>query len=371
MDARTEIIKKIKKDGPVSFRDFMDMALYMPLYGYYTSEKRRIGKRGDFFTSSYISPAVGAMVARQLEEMCTHINGLFHIVEFGAGTGLLCADIMDYLKGRPCFENIRYVIVEKSPTVKPDCKNYLRGRISWIKDLAELGEFEGCVLSNELFDNLPVHILEMENQPLEIFVDHRKDFVELKQYANPDLVTRMEYVHLPVSRGNRIEIATDIEVWYQQVSRFLKKGYIISIDYGDHGPGWLNQAGKEGTLRCYYHHELHFNPYIHIGEQDITCDVNFSALSYWGTCYGLEISGFTCQRNFLKGLGFLSYLSDMQDTNENKLFAYDMLIHRMGSRIKVLIQRNHLPYTSLQGFNFAHPIENEMLQTTDICDHRL
>jgi SAM-dependent MidA family methyltransferase len=364
MDARTEIIKKIKKDGPVSFRDFMEMALYMPLYGYYTSGNRCIGKQGDFFTSPYISTAFGAILGRQLEEMSTHINGPFHIVEFGAGTGLLCADILEYLKNKPCFENIEYVIIEKNPTLKSVCKNYLYERIKWIEDLAELGEFEGCVLSNELMDNLPVHILEMEDQLLEIFVDYQNDFVELKRIAEPDLVSQLEYLNLSVSKGGRIEMATDMAGWFQKVSRFLKKGYIISIDYGDNGCRWLQRAGKEGTLRCYYNHELNFNPYIHVGEQDITCDVNFSALSYWGSLYGLEISGFTCQRNFLKSLGFVAYLSDMQDTNENKLFAFDMLINRMGSRFKVLIQRTHLTHVPLQGLNFAHPLENDMLLMT-------
>src|SRR3989304_4656596 len=53
------IIKEIQKNGPLSFRDFMEMALYYPELGYYTSSKNKIGKKGDFYTSPNLSATFG------------------------------------------------------------------------------------------------------------------------------------------------------------------------------------------------------------------------------------------------------------------------------------------------------------------------
>src|SRR5687768_12914784 len=106
------IIEKIRSEGPLSFRDFMEMALYYPGLGYYTSPENRIGFKGDYFTSSSITPVFGAMIARQLEQMwdITGRNN-FTILEYGAGTGTLCHDILDYLKQNEAFyERLSYCI---------------------------------------------------------------------------------------------------------------------------------------------------------------------------------------------------------------------------------------------------------------------
>src|SRR5687768_12464786 len=93
------IIEKIRKTGPVSFRDFMEMCLYYPERGYYTSTGQKIGIKGDYYTSPDAGPVFGAMLGRQLEEMwqLTGENE-FTIVEYGAGTGLLSHDILAFLR---------------------------------------------------------------------------------------------------------------------------------------------------------------------------------------------------------------------------------------------------------------------------------
>src|SRR4030095_12657374 len=92
------IVERIQKTGSISFRDFMEMALYEPELGYFTSGEHTIGKKGDFFTSPYISPAFGAMVGRQLLEIREQLDNEFTIVEYGGGAGLLCHDIIQFLK---------------------------------------------------------------------------------------------------------------------------------------------------------------------------------------------------------------------------------------------------------------------------------
>src|SRR5712675_315325 len=140
MEVRDLIIRKIQESGPITFKDFMDMALYQPDCGYYTSPGHRIGKRGDFFTSPYISSAFGAMIARQIEELWQQWPKHFTIVEYGAGAGLLCHDILLYLKTNPgCYASVQYVIIEKSPLLRKLSQQHLKEKVIWIDEIGELG----------------------------------------------------------------------------------------------------------------------------------------------------------------------------------------------------------------------------------------
>src|SRR3970040_1230612 len=126
------IIERIKKEGPLSFRDFMEMALYYPELGYYNSKKDKIGSEGDFYTSANLTAAFGAMIGRQIEEMWLNLEKKpFTIVEYGAGTGLLCHDILDYLKNNNfLYDNLNYCIIEKSSNMREIQKKYLLEKVS-------------------------------------------------------------------------------------------------------------------------------------------------------------------------------------------------------------------------------------------------
>lgn len=358
MNLTDVIIGKIKKEGPISFNEFMDMALYFPGMGYYTSSEPRIGKRGDFYTSPYISAAFGAMIGRQLEEMWLHLDGDLTIVEFGAGSGLLCYDILQYLKNnKACYEGIRYVIIEKNPELRNTSKKYLTEKVVWLDDIEQLGPFQGCILSNELFDNFPVHRILRQDRVMEIFIDYRDGLKEITQPAGIHIMNQLHDIQLRLPDGSATEICLEAEEWFSRISRQLIKGYVITIDYGYHMEEFISCDKHQGTLRCYYNHRIHHNPYIHIGHQDITADVNFFALSFWGNRYGLDFSGLTEQSFFLRALGFVPYLAATDDSEENKKFAASLLINEMGKRFKVLIQRKNIPQTTLRGMIFQRPLD--------------
>ncbi len=356
------IIRKIKDDGPLSFRDYMDMALYHPKMGYYTSLHHTIGKRGDFFTSPFISSAFGAMLAKQIEEFWKDIPGNFTIVEYGAGTGLLCHDILQYLKtNKPLLKYLRYVIIEKSPELRKLSQKCFNEKVIWVNDIKELGEFEGCIISNELFDNFPVHRVFVEDGELmDIWVDHHNGFRESSRKACTRIIDYVSAAKLDISEGDHTEICLDVEDWFRTVSKYLKRGYIISIDYGYLEGVSMKTNNSEGSLRCYKNHQLTNNPYENPGGQDITADVNFSALIYWGLKNGFGFSGFVNQRSFLRALGFIAFLSEMNDTNENKKYACSTLLDKMGGSFKVLIQHKGVPCHLLQGLAFEHPYEKKI-----------
>jgi SAM-dependent MidA family methyltransferase len=359
------IVGRIRKNNGISFRDYMDMALYHDDLGYFTSSIRSIGKRGDFFTSPFVSSAFGAMIGRQIEEFRKQIRGDFTIIEYGAGTGLLCYDILEYLKAN-CegFESISYVIVEKSSVLTKISQRYLGSQVIWIDDINKLGKVNGCVISNELFDNFPVHRLIWQNQQFkEVFVDYQQGFAEILKSPKEEIADVLEFDHVDFPEGFCIEVCDDALQWYKNVSRVLNSGYIVTIDYGYLLDQLLQQQWSHGTIRCYYKHQVNFDPYQRPGEQDITSDVNFSSLSYWGSKYGFKLAGYVSQNNFLRALGFIPYLSAMNDSDENKIYAFTTLLNQMGKKFKVLIQQKNLPFVPLTGLAFQHPEEKKMCLT--------
>src|SRR5688572_20699982 len=172
------IIQKIRTEGPLSFHDFMEMCLYYPDLGYYTSGKTRIGKSGDYFTSPNISKLFGAMIGRQLEEMWNLIGRKeFSVVEFGAGTGMLCHDILEYLKNnRKLYSQFNYYIIEKSPAMRKTEKTHLHEKVTWYNSINDIRDITGCILSNEVVDNFAVHQVVMKKELMEIFVDYNDGF---------------------------------------------------------------------------------------------------------------------------------------------------------------------------------------------------
>ena len=166
-----KIIGRIKKNGPITFETFMDMALYEPGLGYYASDKTEIGKAGDFYTSQHLHPAFGAMIGKQIEEIWKIMGSPseaddFYAVEPGAGAGLMCKDVLDYLHSREVFRSLTYVIVEPNPFMQNKQKKVLEGyldKVKWVPSLKELSNIKkGCILSNELLDAFPVHLIEMK-----------------------------------------------------------------------------------------------------------------------------------------------------------------------------------------------------------------
>jgi len=356
----SEIIsKKIIANGPMSFHDFMELSLYHHELGYYSSKRNKIGKNGDYYTSPELTPAYGAMIARQLEEMWRYLGkGPFAVVEYGGGKGVLCRDIIGYIeKYHPDFyDQINYNIVEKNHS---DQKVPLKNKVVWHHSHATLPVFNGCVISNELLDNFPVHVVIMKDELMEIFVDLQDEkFIEILQPASPELKNYFSELSVKLPSGFRTEVNLEASGWLKEISSHLNKGYILTIDYGYWADEFYQDKRSSGTLVCYSGHKVSDNPYINIGAQDITAHVNFSALCYWGNQYGIDRSGFTDQAHFLLSLGFRNYLSGLFRNNSDVLksalreamITYTTLVD-MGQKFKVLIQQKDVPSYQLSGLN--------------------
>jgi SAM-dependent MidA family methyltransferase len=352
------IIQKIKEEGPIPFHDFMDAALYYPGLGYYTSFSDKLGITGDYYTSCYLTPAFGATIARQLHEMW-NICGKeqFTIVEFGAGTGMLCRDILEHAQTYPEFyEALSYCIIEKSPAMREKEHALLTEKVSWHNSLQEIGSFTGCVLSNELLDNFPVHRVVMQEELKEIYVDHRQNFTEVLRPARQELKNYLRELEVQLPEGFHTEINLLAIEWMKEISECLKKGYVLTIDYGFSSSEYYKDSRRRGTLICYNRHSVNENIYQEIGRQDITSHVNFSALCHWGFKYGLDFTGFTDQSAFLLNLGFKELLrktleqnSDLLTAARQEAYVTRKLLLDMGTRFKVLIQQKGIYWHKLTG----------------------
>ncbi len=352
------IIQKIQQHGAISFRDFMDMALYYPELGYYTSKNDKIGKTGDYYTSPGITPAFGEMLARQLEEMW-HVLGEkeFTVVEMGAGTGLLSQDVLEYLKkNQELYHDLDYCIIEKSASLREEQKKRLQEKVGWHGSIRELSGMTGCIFSNELVDAFPVHQVVMGKELMEVFVDYKDGFVEILKPASSELNEYFAEPGVSLPRGYRTEINLDAVKWIEEVGASLKKGFVITIDYGYPSSELYREYREKGTLMCYHKHTANENPYQHIGEQDITSHVNFSALEYWGQKNRLELSGFTDLAHFLIGLGIEEYLKKLQETSppdyHKKTLQVKTLMMEMGETFKVLIQKRGVECKELSGVKY-------------------
>lgn len=357
------IIERIKKEGPLSFRDFMEMALYYPELGYYNSAQDKIGGNGDFYTSANLTAAFGAMIGRQIEEMWINLEkNPFTIVEYGAGTGLLCHDILNYLKHNiPLYESLSYCIIEKSTCMREIQKKHLLEKVSWYNSIQEIPEINGCILSNELIDNFSVHQVIMEERLMEVFVDYQEDFIEVLKPAKKELADYFAALNVQLPKGFHTEINLEALSWLKEISQSLEKGYVITIDYGAASTELYNDRRSCGTLICYYKHHKNDNPYQSIGEQDITTHINFSSLCHWGSQYGLECCGLVDQAQFLLGLGIKEYQNMTLANNptnlalamQESIINYRLLID-MGMKFKVLIQQKGVPNYPLSGLKLLN-----------------
>jgi len=347
----------IAQQGGITFADYMGQCLYHPESGYYTSARTRIGKEGDFFTSSSVHSLFGRLIARQLEQMWRLLECCeFTIAEQGAGEGHLAGDILDAIaEDFPEFyAKLCYRIVEISPDHQQrqagNLTQHLQaGRVEWC-GLDSLRGMKGCFLTNELVDAFPVHLVEKrEGKVQEVFVVNTDEGFaeELRPLSTDRIADYHDLVDMQPAEGNRSEVNLAALDWMAQISEILGRGFVMTIDYGYPAEELMAAYRKTGTLLCYHRHQSNEDPYRQAGCQDITAHIDFTALERIGEQNGLQPLYFGEQYRFLMGLGFFEAVLEMQmrETNEQKAQALRMTLKNlimpeggMGESFKILVQ---------------------------------
>ena len=358
--------------GWIGFDEFMRYALYEPGMGYYTGGTAKLGEKGDFITAPLISSLFSRCIARQCQQILCACDEAEKrsIVEFGAGNGRMMVAMLSYLDSQPnCFDE--YIIVETSADLVDrqqrtlaESETGLADRVRWAEDFDN--QIAGVIVANELLDAIPVKRFQVQSngKPVELGVTHSDRGFEW-QVANSQWPeeTASRFNHLRLGDGYRSEIGLQAESWLKTVGEKLDQGGLLLIDYGFPAEEFYHWDRVDGTLMCHYQHTAHDNPFEHIGHQDITAHVDFSAVAAAGLEVGLKLSGYASQADFLISLGILEDCeqtmnvdSDTQRTLETAQQIKKLTMpHEMGELFKAICFSRKLE-CSLRGFERRNQI---------------
>ncbi|MER0203791.1 MAG: class I SAM-dependent methyltransferase [Nitrosomonas sp.] len=304
----------------ISFEDYMNLALYAPGLGYYSSGATKLGSAGDFVTAPEISPLFGRTLAQQLWQISQHLTQ-FNILEFGAGSGKLARDILLELEKTAALPE-KYFILEVSADLRERQQSglkqeipHLADRIEWLEQLPD--QFTGIVLANEVLDAMPVHIVRWhDDNVLERGVTWQNDQFTWQDRAIQDneLLTIAERLTPEINPDNQpIDYVSEINLaavhFMHSLASTLQQGVILLIDYGFGRSEYYHPQRNQGTLMCHYRHHAHDDPFYVPGLQDITSHVDFSAITQAGQSSGLALLGYTTQAYFLLNCGITGILA--------------------------------------------------------------
>jgi SAM-dependent MidA family methyltransferase len=303
--------------GAIPFSQFMELCLYTPGLGYYSGGQRKFGTGGDFVTAPEISPLFGRCLARPCEDVLETLGG-GDILEFGAGSGQLAADLLGELQDKDCLPE-RYLILERSAELRQRQQQTLHRqlpqlgeRVSWIDTLPEPG-FRGVVLANEVLDAMAVERFRWQGTAAERFcVGSGTGGFEWR--LQPAADTRLAAAIAQVASGCDLaegyvsEINLTLQPWLQGVADCVDRALLLLIDYGYPRSEYYHPQRSHGTLMCHYRHRAHPDPLLFPGLQDITAHVDFTAVAEAGVAAGLDVCGYTSQSWFLLDCGLDSLL---------------------------------------------------------------
>ncbi|WP_297057491.1 SAM-dependent methyltransferase [Thermosulfurimonas sp.] len=355
------LLELLEAESPLTFARYMELCLYHPRYGYY-ARGPRLGRSGDYFTSPTVHRVFGATVAVQILEIY-HLLGEppdFTLVEIGAGEGYLALDVLSYLSLKGL--SFPYLLVEPLPNLRALQEETLQpfaGQVRWLTSLSELSPFNGVVLANELFDSLPVHLLEKTSEDIkEVYVRVRKGHIEeeLSALSDPRLLERVLPYALTWPEGYRTEVCLELEFFYKELSKKMISGGLIIFDYGYPRGDYYHPSRTRGTLLAYWKHRVVDNPYLRPGHQDLTAHVDFTALRELAERYGFLNLGFTQQAPFLVSLGVEKVLNEVSENTVRDREALKLLLlpEGLGSTHWVLLQGRNLPPVRLRGFGLSN-----------------
>ena len=298
--------------GWLSFARYMELALYAPGLGYYSAGSRKLGEDGDFVTAPEMSPLFAHCVARQLAQL--HAEGLRTVLEIGAGSGVLAAEVLLEMQALDCAPE-HYWILELSADLRERQRDLilqrapaLVERVRWLDGLPE--PFEGIVLANEVLDATPAHVMRASGSGIEeigVTIGAAGSIERGLRAASGELLEIATGLGLPA--GYETEVNLTARALVTSLSRLLTRGVILLIDYGFPAREFYHPQRSSGTLMCHYRHHAHDDPLAFVGLQDITTHVDFSAIAAAAMAGDALLAGYTSQANFLINCGITELLS--------------------------------------------------------------
>lgn len=281
-----------RSGGAMSFEEFMGVCLYEPQYGYYMSERPKLGKQGDYYTSAFVGTLMGQCAAGRMAEAARQIAAeteTVTVIEWGGGDGRLASSILNELQAAhpELYRRLRWVGAESSPYHRALQWERLASHMACVADIvppeselldAALRRDPCLLVANELLDAFPVHRLRYAGgEWKEIYVAWKTEHSRLEEIDGPLSHRRLFPLigDVPGAEGQIIEVGRQGLNWIRDIGRRMNRGFALLIDYGDVSSELLAPHRMNGTLVTYKRHQAGDDPYADPGQQDITAHVNF------------------------------------------------------------------------------------------------
>ncbi len=362
--------------GWIGFDQFMQQALYAPGLGYYNNDLPKFAhaddlagdlsgtRAGDFTTAPLLGDVLARCLARQCGEVLSEI-GHGDVLEFGAGTGHLAADLLRAMDAHGRVPD-HYFILETSAALRARQRETiatrcgpLGARVRWLEQLPP-DRFDGVVLANEVLDAMPAMRFEVDAAGVACALGvgvEGDQFHWAKSEALPENLQE-RLAEYDLTEGYQSEIDLRAESWVRSVGEKINTGVLLLIDYGFPRREFYHRERREGTLMCHYRHVAHDDPFFYPGLQDISVHIDFTAIAGAAQEVEMAVAGFTSQGAFLLSLGALDFIQAHYDNDNDIKTSLTMsqeiqkltMPHEMGELFKVLaLSRNYS--RALSGFS--------------------
>ncbi|WP_377888523.1 SAM-dependent methyltransferase [Alkalihalobacillus sp. R86527] len=341
---KSEIVDS--KDHAITYERFMEISLYDEEHGYYSSNHKKTGKAGDFYTSPGVHEVFSRVMARVFTSAIIADDLHPVIVEMGAGEGDFILSNLEEIQryDKSFFEKLTYYVVESSPYHRKIIENKTKDyeSVHIYPSLEELkrhiGVFQGIIFSNELLDAFPVRVIEEKQGELfEVMVGltPSEELTEVyKLCTDHAILDWIESYGYQINKGQRIEVPLHMTNWFENVANWMEKGRIYTIDYGYTDEEWCHPARRTGSLRGYYKHQLIQNPLENPGRMDLTTHISLDALRRIGEDHQFKWIECEFQGRFLVNNGLLDFV---QNHNEQNPFSP---AHKINRAVNWLSQMN-------------------------------
>jgi SAM-dependent MidA family methyltransferase len=341
--------------GWISFADYMHQALYAPGLGYYSAGATKFGAEGDFVTAPELSPLFSQCLAQQCAQVLQEI-GATTVLELGAGQGTMAAAMLLEFESLDALPDDYYILEtsadlrERQQALISQQAGHLLERVTWL-DRAPPEPIRGVIVANEVADALPVNRFVIDetqaDRVSELGVTWQDDkFAYSVRPARgvllKNLLPVLQQENLSLAHGYTSELSQRLPAWIASIADWLDQGVVLLFDYGFSRADYYHADRGEGTLRCYYRHRMHDDPFVWPGLQDITAWVDFTLLAESAAAAGLDVAGYTTQAQFLLASGITERLERMSDLAQQQRLVATRNVQRlilpgeMGETIKVM-----------------------------------
>jgi SAM-dependent MidA family methyltransferase len=300
--------------GWLPFADYMQLALYAPGLGYYAAGARKFGAEGDFTTAPEMTPLFARALAAPVAAILAASQAR-DLVEFGAGTGVLAAELLTTLAALDALP-AHYRILDVSPDLAARQRATLArlapaqlARVEWVGALPDA--IDGAVLMNEVLDAIPPHVI---GRRAGAWFERGVAWDGALRWADRSLrdarLLALARERFPADGDYASEVNPAAEALVESVARRMSGGALLVLDYGFPRREYYHAQRSEGTLMAHYRHRAHADPFSWPGLTDLTAHVDFTAIALAGERGGLMLDGYAPMAGFLLGAGILDRLRD-------------------------------------------------------------